>query len=312
MPKSEIKTPFGSETVITQHISEADLKTYFVGFDLGEYRWDPLIGKLLNALVDFAFGYHDGILTNTYNREKLKEAAKAIYKIDPYDSTNHEHKKYRDEDDFFEKKYGRRGEFGELILHLLLRDFHNTICLLSKVFFKDADGITVHGFDAVHIHAPSKSLWLGESKLHASGSSGVKELTQDIMKHFERDYLLREFALISKKRNFYADSSVIPDKDRWFDLIDVDNTLENILESVTIPLLCTYTSEVFNKHNSEKTAEFVCEYENEMRALKKYFDDHRSSPIKTDLRIILLLFPVPNKNVLLKKLHEKLSYIQKI
>jgi hypothetical protein len=30
-----------------------------------------------------------------------------------------------------------RGEFGELILHLLLRDFHDTVPLLSKIYFKD-------------------------------------------------------------------------------------------------------------------------------------------------------------------------------
>ena len=41
-------TPFGSEKVITQHISDTDLKTYFVGFDINDdgqrvYRWDDFI-----------------------------------------------------------------------------------------------------------------------------------------------------------------------------------------------------------------------------------------------------------------------------
>lgn len=313
MQKTPKKTPFGSKVIITQHIAEADLKTYFVGFDLGQYRWEPLIDKLLDALVDFAFGYHEGILTNAYNREKLREAAKSIYKIEQYDpSSNADHAKYAGEDDFIERKYGTRGEFGELILHLLLRDFHDTICLLSKIYFKDADGVPVHGFDAVHIHEGTKSLWLGESKLYADGKDGVKELTDDVMKHFKEDYLRREFALITKKRHAYVDPNVIPNRDRWFDLIDKDNTLEKILDSVTIPLLCTYTSDIFTKHSSEKTNEFIHDYEVEMRELKKHFDDNKGSPIQTDLQVVLLLFPVPSKNDLLKKVHDRLNHLQRI
>jgi hypothetical protein len=75
------ETPFGSEEVITQHISEADLKTYFVGFDYGKYRYDELTALILDVIVDFAFGFHKGILSNTYNRRLLVEAAKSIYGI---------------------------------------------------------------------------------------------------------------------------------------------------------------------------------------------------------------------------------------
>lgn len=34
--------------------------------------------------------------------------------------------------------FKNRGEFGEIILHFLLRDFKNTIPLVSKVYFKDS------------------------------------------------------------------------------------------------------------------------------------------------------------------------------
>ena len=104
-----------------------------------------------------------------------------------------------------EEKYLKRGEFGEVILHLLLRDFIETVPLISKIHFKDADGITIHGFDAVHI-GPSvlnhseRSLYLGESKLYNCGKTGVRELINDIKNHFKRDFLRREFALISKKQ----------------------------------------------------------------------------------------------------------------
>ena len=71
---------FNSQSVITEQISEADLKAYIVGFDFGKYRYDDLTKVLMRAVVDFAFGFHTGILEK-YTDVVLKEAAQSIYKI---------------------------------------------------------------------------------------------------------------------------------------------------------------------------------------------------------------------------------------
>ena len=47
-----------------------------------------------------------------------------------------------------------------------------------------------------------------------------------------------------------------------------------------------------------------------MAALKTYFDNKNDHPLKANLNIILLLFPVQNKTELVKALHNKLSLIQ--
>ena len=156
---------FGAEKVITEHISNADLKAYFVGFEFGKYNYDSLVEKIISAIVDFSFGFHEGIL-NKYTIKEIKKAACMVYKIelfDPVNNPNHQEKypsthktkpnqlKYKDEDEFYEKKYANRGEFGELILHLLLRDFLNTLPLVSKIYAKNSSGIPAHGFDSVHI-----------------------------------------------------------------------------------------------------------------------------------------------------------------
>lgn len=310
-------SPFGSEKVITQHISDADLKTYFVGFDLDDvgqrlYRWKNLINCLQSVVPEFAFGYHQGIKTSdTELVSKICEAAKSIYKIKEFEIVK---KTYLEEgseidDDDEEKKYLKRGEFGELILHLLLRDFNETIPLLSKIYFKDTDGSPAHGFDAVHIQSRTKTLWLGESKLYCDGKKGIKALIDDIKAHFKGEYLKREFALISKKLKPYDN---IPEKDYWFNLMDKNTKLENVFLSVTIPLVCTYTSNNFTKYNDESLIKFIEDYEKEVRGLKKYFDENNDHPLKTQLNIILLLFPVKCKNELVRCMHKKLDHLQKI
>ncbi len=311
------KTPFNSDKVIVQHISDAELRTYFVGFDLNDkgmkvYRWKNLINCLQSVIPEFAFGFHQGIETsNAELTNKLCDAAKAIYKIKEFEEVK---KIYLEsglviDDDSTEKKYLQRGEFGELILHLLLRDFHNTIPLLSKIYFKDSYGSTVHGFDAVHIQPETRTLWLGESKLYEDGKKGVNALIQDIKEHFKRDYLNDEFTIISKKIKPYSN---IPDKDYWLGLMDQNAKLSDILKSINIPVICTYTSDNFTKYDDENIREFIEDYEKEVKDLKNYFDKNNDHPLKTHLNIILLLFPVQSKNELVRRIHKKLHLLQMI
>lgn len=339
---------FNSQNVITEHISNADLKAYFVGFDLNVFRYDHLVEYILDVLVDFSFGYHTGILKK-YDRRKLVESAKSIYRIS--DNTEKKvfeeaKKKYVDEDSEYEDdvadKYLKRGEFGEIILHLILRDFIKTVPLISKIHLKDSDGMTVHGFDAVHVgncidDSSKKSLYLGESKLYKDGAKGVKALIGDIEEHFKKDFLNREFVLIGKKADSfhkmeeYSDESTkdeyskfLQEKDYWFSEIDKLQTgqgkMQDLFKSITIPLLCTYTSKVFEDNNDETTDKFKNEYETEITVLKNTFDQElekiknkykdSGELISTDLNVILMLFPVPSKKELVKRLHTKLYHQQ--
>lgn len=306
-------TPFNSEKIISHKINEAELSTFLVGFDINnngdkEYRLKPLIEKLIHVIHEFAFGFHEGATTeNTETLTRLTEAAKSIYKIDAFQKIKDIYANDGELDDDVQDKYLRRGEFGELILHLLLRDFHKTTPLLSKIYFKDSFGHTVHGFDAVHIQEETKTLWLGESKLYKDGKRGVKELIKDIEEHFKSDYLESEFLIVSKKLKHFDN---IPEKDYWLDIMSKSTKLIDQLETINIPLLCTYNSDLFSNHDDENSVTFIREYIEEMRGLKKYFDSQNNHPLKTKLNIILILFPVQNKVELVKGLHHKLSLLQ--
>jgi len=312
-----MSTPFNSQSIISHKINENELSTFFVGFDIDDnnesiYRIKPLISKLTQVIHEFAFGFHDGEATkNTDTLPVLIEAAKSLYKIDSFKNARDIYLRDDTEiEDDIEDKFLRRGEFGELILHLLLRDFYNTIPLLSKIHFKDTRGHAVHGFDSVHIQPSNNSLWLGESKLYKSGKNGVKALVQDIKEHFNTDYLNSEFALVSKKIKYFDN---IPQKDKWLKLISKENTLSNQLSAINIPLLCTYNSELLGDSSiDELSQDFIDIYTKEMRELKAYFDEKNDHPLKSRLNIILILFPVQDKKELVKGLHENLSKIQSL
>lgn len=277
--------PFKSEPVIDEKISEATLRAYSVGFDQNKFRLQPLLDIVMDVVPEFAFGHYEAKgIPYTAIANKLREAAKTIYTTE---------------------KYQKRGEFGEIVLHLLLRDFYNTIPLVSKIYFKDSGNMAVHGFDGVHItiEGEIKKLWLGESKFYGSGTEGISALLKDVKEHFKEDYLRAEFNLISRK--IHDDT---PEVEHWKQLMHRHKRLDEIFQSVCIPLVCTYTSDIFKSH-IDQTKEYLEAFEKECRELKAEFDKKN---IHTNLEIILMLLPVPSKDDLNTEFHKRLNSAQNI
>ncbi|WP_168393155.1 HamA C-terminal domain-containing protein, partial [Erwinia amylovora] len=279
-------TPFNSQQVIEERIKQSTLCSYLVGFDINDsgssfYRIDPLVMKILSALHEFAYGFHEGSNTdNTDTLNKIIDAARSVYKIDEYQKVKDIYLNSGSIDDDIADKYLKRGEFGELILHLILRDFHNTIPLLSKIYFKDSIGHTVHGFDAVHIDPVSKTLWLGESKLYLDPKKGISDLINDVEEHFKTDYLNAEFTLISKKVRHSTETPLL---EYWLDVLSSGGKLSDKLNKINIPLLCTYSCETFTKFGDENTIDFCEYYEEKINSLKKYFDTKYNHSLKSHL-----------------------------
>jgi hypothetical protein len=277
--------PFKSDLVLEEKISDTALKAYYVGFDQNKFRFAPLVDVIRNVIPEFALGYHCGEqIPLTEIIERLKEAAETVY---------------------LTEKYQTRGEFGELILHLLLRDFHNTVPLISKIYFKDSHNVPAHGFDGVQISisGDEKKLWLGESKLYKSGSGGIKDLAKDITKHLNADYLRREFSLISKKL-----PNNVPEIEHWRNLMDKHQRLDVIFSSIVIPMVCTYNSSVFDNHN-DNTPQCLADFLTEWTQLNNEFVKLKGA---TNVEIILMLLPVPDKDALNTELDTRLKLMQKI
>jgi hypothetical protein len=277
--------PFKSELVLDERICDSTLKAYHVGFDQNKFRLLPLVETIRSVIPEYALGYHEGSdipLTEIVGR--LQEATKTVYTTE---------------------KYKNRGEFGELILHLLLRDFHNSIPLISTIYFRDSPNVPAHGFDGVHItiNGDEKKLWLGESKLYQSGKAGIADLANDVTKHFNADYLRQQFTLITRK--LPADA---PDIEHWRTLMHQHQKLDVIFSSIVIPMVCTYNSELFVTH-SDETQQYIDDFKRECEALHDEFC--RKKPV-SNLEIILLLLPIPDKDELNRELDARLKAMQGI
>ena len=281
---------FESDRVIQETVSEATLRVYDAGFDQGAYRLKSLSDVIFYALPEFALGYSPKGIPDSKIIERVKSAAEIFYNTD---------------------NFKKRGEFGELVLHLLLRDFCGTTPLVSKIYFKDSANVAVHGFDAIHVTdiGGEKSLWLGEAKIHHDAQGGIMSLNDDLKKHFKEDYLRKEFLTISQKIAVLNDE-VIPDRDYWLDLMHKHTTLDNIFQSITVPMLCVYDSGLYKTH-TDATDEYAKHMNIEIGKLRDLFN-RRKYKITTNLNVVLMLFPVPSKEELLNELHARLKNAQGI
>jgi len=277
--------PFKSDLVLDERINETTLRAYHVGFDQNRFRLLPLVDLLASVIPEFALGLQEGgSVLLTAMVEKVREAAQTVYRTD---------------------KYERRGEFGELILHLLLRDFHNTIPLVSGIYFKDSANQQVKGFDGVHgsVEGGTRKLWLGESKIYSSGAAGISELCSDLGKHFAGDYLRQQFVLLKRKL-----PQSLKDVEEWRALMDSHRTLDAIFDSLVVPMVCTFGSRCCSEYCAE-TRDYLEAFEQECRDLHSQFS---TCNVSTNVEVILLLLPVPDKGQLVDCLDSRLKAMQQI
>jgi hypothetical protein len=309
---------FDKNNVILTQISEADLESFLVEFDISDtgeplYLLDDLTKALINTIPEYvSANYEDPSIPQNDTVEKLRLAAKSIYKIEEYDlmrqyciATN-KTEKLRLKTELITRGFMHRGEFGELLLHLLLREFHCTVPLVSKVYFKDSAGVPAHGFDAVHISAQEKILWLGESKFYSDSKKGLKALLEDLTTHFTHDYLNEQIVVIKKNLN----NNSIPQREEWIKQLNECSKLKELINIVNIPLLCMFPNDIYKKYQDFSVKDAIDYHEMTVRDLKSYFDKNNSHPLKSKLNIILMLFPVRNKKELVLRLHERLWHMQ--
>lgn len=268
------------EVIVHNLLPNPSLTGVCAGYERGSWRSNQLAKKIMRELPDFALRYSEKEgLSHENAMKSIAEAALTIYQTD---------------------KYAKRGEFGELLLHVILKELFNTIPAVSKIYFKDAPNDTVKGFDAVHIVASEDELelWLGEVKFYSSISSAITDVTKELEKHLDTNYLRNEFLLVSHKID-----EAWPHADKLNKLIDPDTSLDKVFKAVCIPVLLTYDSDT-TKRFSELTEDYKRELLAELTTHYKKFEE--KSPIK-NLRVRLILFPLQDKALLVNELHKILE-----
>lgn len=262
------------------------------GFERGRWREQQLVEHTLEWLPEFALPYSELVDISYANAvRKITRAARSIYNSE---------------------KYKSRGEFGEIFLHIAIRQLYETIPAISKIFFKSSVNKTVEGFDSVHVVATDSTLelWIGETKFYASVRRAIADVTQEIVDHLHSDYLRDEFLLIQNKID-----PAWPYADRLTKLLDENTSLDEVFDCSVIPVLLTYDSDAVGSYggdNDEYKKELIDEFSSaisqfEEQLVAKY---ERAFTVTLPVTVHLILFPVSEKASLNKALDARLKGLQ--
>lgn len=270
-------------------------KMFNAGFDIDEndprgkhqrWRYKELVDDIVSAhLLSFSLKYTP---VADASLERWIQAAKAVYTTD---------------------KYENRGEFGELLLHSVLKDFYGTEILVSKIFYKDGPNDTVKGFDAVHVTIAEDNsdidLWLGEVKFYDNKSSAIRDITKEIIDHLSIPYLKNELMFVRRKIDDADPLKKVSEK-----IFAKNVSLKDKVKRIIIPALITYESVALQKGKCKNT-DYKADLEREFtESIEKFNSNLKNKLLFSEVKIIFIIVPLVCKSDLQKYFDTKLKKLQ--
>lgn len=258
---------------------------YCAAYEDGEWRVTQFASHLIEWLPDFVLSRRELLNISPGNMvQRLREAARSVYSTE---------------------KYERRGEFGELILHALLRQFFETTAIVKKLYFKDSANNTVKGFDAVHISGTPEdlTLWLGEAKFYQNLTDGVRDALDSIENHLDADFLRSEFTVILRQLDEEYEGA-----DRLAELLHRNRPLDEIFTHITIPVMVTYDSVTVSGHDEVSEA-YKEEFREEIAAAQAFLGERG---LHERVGIVGLFVPLESKVRLVRELDNRLKRAQEV
>jgi len=278
--------------IISEPSGLGDNLALCAGYERGKWRKDQLADHVMEWLPEFALGYSELQEIGHANALRMtKKAAKIVYQTE---------------------KYGSRGEFGEVLLHIAIRQVYKTLPAVSKIYYKSSVNETVKGFDSVHVvkSADDIELWIGETKFYQDLTRAVYDVSKEVIDHLETGYLKSEFILIKNKID-----PAWPEAEKLESLLHENTSLDEVFKRICIPILLTYDSSVV-KESNELNEEYIANIRNEIvdsfASLRAKLNTQYKDRFSEDFPLVahVILIPLEDKMALISALDDRLKALQ--
>ena len=184
-------------------------------------------------------------------------------------------------------KYSK-GDYGELLLFLILKVFFKSEKLVTKVKLKSGNQ-EVLGYDCAHFTIEKKEpiLWLGESKFHNNFSNAITSAFESLKDHCNVSFTKgTEFSIlepnieVNKKSKAYNEVKSILKGVKSFDKL-----------KIKVPIFITYDFDKITNHKSTSSETFISDFKAEYEAKIKSIDN-RDLTIASNFELIFIILPL--------------------
>lgn len=312
----------GRSGVLVLKVDEDDVNTVLMNTDIEndgslKYAYDNFADAFSENILEYAFAYAD--IPRKQITKKQREAAQSLLKLHEIEKLRYYLEHDVPEEDWepaFLRWYEKKGVLGEIVLHMFLKEFKNTIPLISKMYFKDSFSQEAKGFDAVHVSQDSLTLWLGETKFYKAWKTkgvvkgGIDELVEDLKKHITKDYLSEQYVIIKRGLENQLEH---PQREEWIEKLSRPILLKDVFQYIRIPLLCIYEDDIALDYlkaidDAVKDAGIV----SHTATLRDYYNSINTFPYREQVQTVLILMPIEAKKKLVKCMLEKIWHMQNI
>lgn len=238
-----------------------------LNYSAGKYRQSELKGIINDALPHFA-------LTPS--------------EFEEYSKTGDVGEKYRLAWSRISKRNkSSKGDYGELLLFLILKVFFKSEKLVTKVKLKTGNQ-EVYGYDCAHftIENDQPVLWLGESKFYSTFSGALTKAFESLEEHCCRNFTLDEFSFLEPHIEVNNDFP-------YYDKIRIQlkgiKSFDEI--KIKVPVFITYDCGKIKNHTTISTPEFLTEFQNEFTEKSKSIEG-KNLKLNSNFELLFIILPL--------------------
>lgn len=243
---------------------------YTLDFSRGSYRQDDLVGLIRDTAPYFALTQREleELELSNINRRTFSRISDA--------------------------NSAKKGDYGELLLYLVLCVFYDAPKFVTKARLRSSTGDQIKGFDCAHftIDDNTVTLWLGEAKFHKNFSDALSSALESLNDHLDNEDRIRnELKILGGE--IEINKQLEPENYRLVkSYVEGGRAIDSI--PICVPVLLTYDSTYLASCNGAtvdiRSDEFKRRLSQELK-LKYRTIYSKDWPEHTNIRICFFLIP---------------------
>jgi hypothetical protein len=267
-------------------------------FEDGEWRYKKFQNFIWDNIAETSLSYEERSCLLDQSHSLLTSAAKNLRLTDK------------------ENDISKGSELAEIVLYGVMKHYYSALPIVPKIFYKQNAQDNAKGADSVHIVIENEnefSLWFGEAKFYNSiEDARLSSIITSVGNSLNTEKLKKENSIITNVSDI--DSLVLDSdlRERIKESLSNRNSIDNLKSKIHVPIFLLHECAITNATNR-----LTDEYKLQIIA---YHTDRANSYFKkqinslgdifdySEIKFHLILFPVPQKNIIVNKFIQNVEH----